>query len=1434
MSPLSRLRGCLCVVVVAVCLLAPSAAAASEPAYTRAPGTPLSVPAANGGSGLAFSPSGSLLAQGTAMFSVAASGALTPIGGTAPDPSATSVAFNPGGTLLAAANKGTNSISMFSVSASGALTSVSGSPFTLGAQPGSVAFSPSGNLLEVSVGESLYMFSVSASGALTPAAGSPYGIKGTGPVAFSPVGGLLAVPDSAGVSMFSVSSSGGLTQVSGSPVALSGAQGESAAFNAAGNVLRVDSWSAGGPGEVITTFSVTSSGALTLVGSGLVSAAPTKAWFSVGAATVATTAYDGSAVYLHSFGAFGALGSLETLANPHPVQNIAFSASGLVATESGALAVFVPSSVSSGTNWVGAFGSEGYDLAGWNGENDLSNLPHESVSLLKGSRCVQAASTTDVRALTGPDGSTRTAAGYCDPSELQVKLTFNAAYTGNLRLYAVDWPKGGSKENETITVGSSSVGFSNNPDMQSQGFSEGQWAIFPISVSAGGSVTITVNANGWPSGAVLSGIFLGDAPPAVTTEPQGSWVGAVGSTGYDLADWDGAGDVSYMPGASISLLHGSRYEWAANTTDTRALTDPGQDTRNAATYYDPNELKLQMSFAAAYTGNLHLYAVDWDRAGRRETITVNGRSVALSSDFSQGAWLSFPISVAAGGTVTITAQNNSSPATTNAVLSGIFLGEAGAPPAATVESAPKGTWVKAVGSGGYDLAGWNGAGGDLADMPGVSLSVQQGSRWQWAQNTADTRALQSPDGLTRNAGTYYDPNQILMQLSFNEAYSGNLHLYAVDWDSQGRRETITVNGQSVTLGSDFSQGAWVTLPISVAAKGTVSITVTRLSGGSAVLSGVFLGGEGPPPAPTVTSAPQGTWVNAVGSAGYALTGWNGANGDVSYLPDAALSLTQGSRYEWAANTADPRALSEPAGHTRNAGTYYDPNEIKLKLSFNEAYSGNLHLYAVDWDSQGRREIITVNGQSAALSSDFTSGAWVSFPISVPAAGTVSITVTRTAGSNAVLSGIFLGDAGAPPAPKVESLPQGTWVGSVGSAGYDLAAENGATDGTSLPGASLTVEQASRYRWVGSTTDVRALQSPDQSTRTAATYYDPNEIKLKLSFNEAYSGNLHLYAVDWDSQGRREIITVNGQSAALSSDFTSGAWVSFPISVPAAGTVSITVTRTAGSNAVLSGIFLGDTGSPAGARASQRALIPLYDNGNPADWTEACSQSSNGSLLIADVAEGAGPGSASVPAWANVIDSCYSYGRASVIGYVWTDYGEGGPASIAGIESQINAWYSYYPGAIAGIFFDGVSDDVPGTSTSNQSFYQTLASYVHTHEGSDDQVVFNFGANPGSGWMLSGSAANNANLVVTFEGSYNTPGEDPYTSWTQAAWESAYPANDFAALIYNAPNEAVTPQPASACTSLAQQNIGYVDVGTWYDELPSYFGNISGNSSRGEC
>jgi Spherulation-specific family 4 len=236
------------------------------------------------------------------------------------------------------------------------------------------------------------------------------------------------------------------------------------------------------------------------------------------------------------------------------------------------------------------------------------------------------------------------------------------------------------------------------------------------------------------------------------------------------------------------------------------------------------------------------------------------------------------------------------------------------------------------------------------------------------------------------------------------------------------------------------------------------------------------------------------------------------------------------------------------------------------------------------------------------------------------------------------------------------------------------------------------------------------------------------------------------------------------------------------------------------------------------------LIPLYSS-NQSAWQTACSKVSGaagGSYIIADVAGPQGPGSGPSPEWQRIIDDCDRYGRASVIGYVWTDYGKGGMASVPTLEAQVSSWYSYYPGKIGGIFFDGASDSVPGTNVSNQNFYRALASFVHEKQGMSEAVVLNYGSNPASGWMFDSKGPGNADIVVTFEGSYDTPGHNPYIRWEAAGWESKYPAKHFAAIVYGAPHTASTPQPSSACRSLMKQHIGYVYVGTTYSELPPYF------------
>ncbi len=160
--------------------------------------------------------------------------------------------------------------------------------------------------------------------------------------------------------------------------------------------------------------------------------------------------------------------------------------------------------------------------------------------------------------------------------------------------------------------------------------------------------------------------------------------------------------------------------------------------------------------------------------------------------------------------------------------------------------------------------------------------------------------------------------------------------------------------------------------------------------------------------------------------------------------------------------------------------------------------------------------------------------------------------------------------GAPSGPTM--APQGNWVGSYGATGYALAWSGLLVSVPSYVSFG-NGHAAGLITWQSGTSDPRALQSPDQTTRIAAAVYDPNQIMFSATFNSAYNGNLEFYVLDWDSQGRRETISVNGVQANLNSDFSQGAWVRFPVNVPAGGTVTCMITPTAGPSAVLSGFFL---------------------------------------------------------------------------------------------------------------------------------------------------------------------------------------------------------------------------------------------------------------------
>ena len=203
------------------------------------------------------------------------------------------------------------------------------------------------------------------------------------------------------------------------------------------------------------------------------------------------------------------------------------------------------------------------------------------------------------------------------------------------------------------------------------------WNTSPLS---GGAYTLTATATDTAGQTDTDQVTV-----QVGTNSKGNWVGTYGVDGYLIGAWNAPStDLSSLPaGVTSSLEQGTRYSWTTTTTttDVRALQSPDQTERRATTWYDTTEVRVRLNFTNAYSGTLHLYAVDWNAIGRAENVIVDDgigpRMVGLAS-FNNGAWVHVPITVGSGGSVLITAHNTAG--TFNAVLNGVFLGGAGRRP----------------------------------------------------------------------------------------------------------------------------------------------------------------------------------------------------------------------------------------------------------------------------------------------------------------------------------------------------------------------------------------------------------------------------------------------------------------------------------------------------------------------------------------------------------------------------------------------------------------------------------------------------------------------------------------------------------------------------------------------------------------------------------
>jgi hypothetical protein len=395
-------------------------------------------------------------------------------------------------------------------------------------------------------------------------------------------------------------------------------------------------------------------------------------------------------------------------------------------------------------------------------------------------------------------------------------------------------------------------------------------------------------------------------------------------------------------------------------------------------------------------------------------------SPSVGSISSAGVYTA-PSTVASAQTVTVTATATSAAnsakqgsATINLTLSAASNASGGA--VATfvkIDTTTQGNWRASYGADGYSFTPQSQS---LPAYAAFSVSNQQ--NWTWESSTTDPRALQNATNSVGVAATWYN-NTSTFTLDVNST-DGNSHqvaLYAVDWDSRSRAETIQVidANSSALLDSrsisNFVNGDYLVWNVT----GHVKFNVTKTNGDNAVISGVFWGASSSLPATNTAlftgtdTSTQGNWKGVYGVDGFWIPDTN-TNQVPSYV---VLTPQNQANWTWTSSGTEVRDLqvawSSPTNIRQASCWYtYQTATYDIDLNFTDGLAHPFEMYALDYDYKGRSETFEmVDAATGAVLdtrnvANFTQGIYYKWTLS----GHVKINVTVTGGPNAVVGGIF--------------------------------------------------------------------------------------------------------------------------------------------------------------------------------------------------------------------------------------------------------------------------------------------------------------------------------------------------------------------------------------------------------------------------------------------
>ena len=736
----------------------------------------------------------------------------------------------------------------------------------------------------------------------------------------------------------------------------------------------------------------------------------------------------------------------------------------------------------------------------------------------------------------------------------------------------------------------------------------------PPSISASQNLTVTATDQDGVSGTATITLSTSSTTRATVsfvkqdTTTQGAWLGTYGSDGYDLATGTPQ-DALFLPSyAAFAVQSQSALSWAASTNDPRALFLPSGAGQSANSWLGNYSFDFDVNFTDGASHQFALYAVDWDLLGRSETIQIADANTNLPLDtetissFQNGVYLVWNIS----GHVKVNITSN---LLLSVVVSGVFFGGGGPAP----------EWLS---------------------ISPVTATVAPGTTKQFGatiggtgkQNQTVSWSVTPAVGTISSTGLYSAPVSAIS--------AQTVTIVAADQDGATDAATLNLTAGSSGVpavvsyvGADTStQGNWQSV---YGGAGYVLANVTQQN-----VPGYLTF--------ALQSQSNYTWAPSTGDSRALQLPGGGRIASTWYSSgtfNIDLTFSDGNSHQVALYAVDwdakGRAETIKIIDPFNPGTALDSRNVSnftngIYLIWN--ISGEVVIQITG--TSGPNGVISgvFFGTAASVAPQITSAANTTFTVGSPGtftvtatgspAATLSETPAPPSGINfntatGVLSGTpASGTAGSytlnftanngvspngtqsftlniNPQPvnsgatasfvKADTTTQGSWIGSYGADGYDLANGPQLPAGGVLSYGTYAVQSQSNYTWAATTADPRGLQNT-QGSRIAATWYSGTNFTFDVNITGTHQ--VALYVMDWDSKGRGETIQVldasnpanvldsraipNANTSTSATNFVNGTYLVWNVS----GHVTIKVSLNAGPNAVVAGIFFGGTSQVA--------------------------------------------------------------------------------------------------------------------------------------------------------------------------------------------------------------------------------------------------------------